>query len=198
MKKLRSSEWLAVSSVAFLLVASACGSSSANNENASSEPSLASASNSVPASGGEPSESVSESAGPVKITWWHSMTGANAEAIDKLAADFNASQSDIEVKAIFQGTYDESLNKLKASMGSEDGPDIVQVYEIGSRFMVDSGYISPIQQFIDTDSYDLSQLEPHITSYYSMDGKLNGMPFNTSNPILYYNKDAFKKAGLDP
>lgn len=202
MKKLRSKEWLAVSSVAFLLVASACGSSSANNENASSEPSHASASNSVPASGGEPaesaSESASESAGPVKITWWHSMTGANAEAIDKLAADFNASQSDIEVKAIFQGTYDESLNKLKASMGSDGGPDIVQVYEIGSRFMVDSGYITPIQQFIDTDSYDLSQLEPHITSYYSMDGKLNGMPFNTSNPILYYNKDAFKKAGLDP
>lgn len=126
------------------------------------------------------------------------MTGAGAAAIDKIVSDFNASHSDIQVEAVYQGSYDESLNKLKAAMGSSSGPDIVQVYEIGSRFMVDSGYITPMQQFIDADHYDLSQLEPHITSYYSMDGKLNGMPFNTSNPILYYNKDAFKAAGLDP
>ncbi|MBP2119693.1 sn-glycerol 3-phosphate transport system substrate-binding protein [Cohnella lubricantis] len=126
------------------------------------------------------------------------MTGANEEAIKKIVSDYNASQSNIQVEAVFQGSYDESLNKLKASMGSKEGPDIVQVFEIGSRFMIDSGYITPMQQFIDAEGYDLSLLEPNITSYYMMDGKLNGMPFNTSNPILYYNKDAFKNAGLDP
>ncbi|PWV97408.1 sn-glycerol 3-phosphate transport system substrate-binding protein [Paenibacillus cellulosilyticus] len=197
MKKLRSKEMLAASSIAFLLVATACGSTNDSNTDKSSEQTPATASTSNESTQPSSADSTSTAA-PVKITWWHSMSGTNEEAIKKIVSDFNASQSNIQVEAVFQGTYDESLSKLKASMGSKDGPDIVQVYEIGSRFMVDSGYITPIQQFIDADKFDLTQLEPHITNYYSMDGKLNGMPFNTSNPILYYNKDAFKKAGLDP
>ncbi|GGA49033.1 ABC transporter substrate-binding protein [Paenibacillus physcomitrellae] len=135
---------------------------------------------------------------PVKITWWHSMSGTNEKAINEIVSDFNASQQDVQVEAVFQGAYDESLNKLKASIGSNSGPDLMQVYEIGSKFMIDSKLITPVQQFIDADNYDLSQLEPNITRYYTIDGKLNAMPFNTSNPILYYNKDAFKAAGLDP
>ncbi|MEK3785749.1 MULTISPECIES: ABC transporter substrate-binding protein [Paenibacillus] len=136
--------------------------------------------------------------GPVKVTWWHSMSGNGEKAIQQIADKFNSSQSDIQVEAIYQGKYDDSLNKLKASMGSDSGPDLIQVYEIGSKFMIDSKAITPVQQFIDKDQFDLSKLEPNITRYYTIDGKLNAMPFNTSNPILYYNKDAFKAAGLDP
>lgn len=136
--------------------------------------------------------------GPVKVTWWHSMSGNGEKAIQEIANKFNSSQSDIQVEAIYQGKYDDSLNKLKASMGSNSGPDLIQVYEIGSKFMIDSKAITPVQQFIDKDQFDMSKLEPNITRYYTIDGKLNAMPFNTSNPILYYNKDAFKAAGLDP
>lgn len=64
--------------------------------------------------------------------------------------------------------------------------------------MIDSKAITPVQNFIDAVKYDLSQLKPNITGYYTLNGKLNSMPFNTSNPILYYNKDLFKAAGLDP
>ncbi|MCS7462042.1 ABC transporter substrate-binding protein [Paenibacillus doosanensis] len=135
---------------------------------------------------------------PVKVVWWHSMSGELGKAVDKLVADFNASQSNVTVEAVFQGTYDESLNKMKASMDSKSGPTLIQVYEVGSRFMIDSKAITPIQKFIDQDKYDLSQLEENILNYYKIDGKLNAMPFNTSNPILYYNKDMFKAAGLDP
>lgn len=126
------------------------------------------------------------------------MSGNGEKAIKQIAADFNASHKDIQVEPVYQGKYDDSLNKLKASLGSNSGPDIIQVYEIGSKFMIDSKMITPVQQFIDADKFDLSQLEPNITRYYTIDGKLNAMPFNTSNPILYYNKDAFKAAGLDP
>ncbi|MCZ8523497.1 MULTISPECIES: ABC transporter substrate-binding protein [Paenibacillus] len=136
--------------------------------------------------------------GPVKVVYWHAMGGELGKAVDKLVADFNASQKDVEVEAVFQGTYDESLNKLKASMDSKSGPTLIQVYEIGSRFMIDSKAITPMQQFIDADKYDVSQLEENILNYYKVDGKLYSMPFNTSNPILYYNKDLFKAAGLDP
>src|SRR5690606_8623703 len=110
----------------------------------------------------------------------------------------NSSQSDIIVEEVYQGSYDESLNKMKASMDSKSGPALIQVYEIGSRFMIDSGATTPIQTFIDAEQYDLSLLEENITNYYSFDGQLHSMPFNTSNPILYYNKDMFAAAGLDP
>ncbi|MBD0381773.1 ABC transporter substrate-binding protein [Paenibacillus sedimenti] len=139
-----------------------------------------------------------KSAEPVKVIWWHSMSGELGKAVDKLVADFNASHKDVQVEAVFQGTYDESLNKMKASMDTKSGPSLIQVYEIGSRFMIDSKAITPMQTFIDADKFDLSQLEENILNYYKFDNKLYSMPFNTSNPILYYNKDMFKAAGLDP
>ncbi|CAM4473247.1 ABC transporter substrate-binding protein [Paenibacillus tarimensis] len=144
--------------------------------------------------GAEPADSKD----PVKVVWWHSMGGELGKVVTKLVADFNASQSDVVVEEIYQGTYDESLNKMKASLGSDSGPTMIQVYEIGSRFMIDSKAITPVQNFIDAEGYDLSQLEENIINYYTFDGKLNSMPFNTSNPILYYNKTMFKEAGLDP
>lgn len=135
---------------------------------------------------------------PVKVVWWHSMSGELGKVADKLISDFNASRKDIQVEGVFQGTYDESLNKLKATLGSDSGPTMIQVYEIGSRFMMDTKAIRPVQDFMDAEKYDISSLEPNIKNYYTFDNKLHSMPFNSSNPILYYNKDAFKAAGLDP
>ena len=135
---------------------------------------------------------------PVEIVWWHAMGGELGKAVDALVDAFNKSQNDIVVKAVFQGSYDEELNKLKASLGTKNAPTLVQVYEIGSRFMIDSGAIEPMQTWIDKDNFDISSLEPNILGYYTFDGKLYSMPFNTSNPILYYNKDMFRAAGLDP
>ncbi|CAM3601831.1 hypothetical protein MALU111345_13520 [Marinicrinis lubricantis] len=135
---------------------------------------------------------------PVKVIWWHAMGNELGKAVDKLVADFNASQDDYVVEAIFQGSYDESLNKLKSSQGTDQAPALMQVYEIGSRYMIDSGNITPIQKFIDAENYDISDLEENILGYYTFDDRLYSMPFNTSNPILYYNKDMFREAGLDP
>ncbi|NUU62000.1 ABC transporter substrate-binding protein [Paenibacillus agri] len=183
-----------VLSTAILMVALAgCNNSSDASGSNGSTSSPSAGSNSTNAE--KPKDDVKK---PVTITWWHSMSGTNEKAVDKIVTDFNASQSDVQVQAIYQGTYDESLNKLKASIGSNSGPDLIQTYEIGSKFMIDSKMITPVQTFIDKDGFELSQLEPNITRYYTIDGKLNAMPFNTSNPILYYNKDAFKEAGLDP
>lgn len=133
-----------------------------------------------------------------KVVWWHSMGGELGKAVDQLVGQFNSSRKDIQVEAIYQGTYDESLNKMKASLDSKSGPTIIQVYEIGSRFMIDSKAITPMQKFIDKDNFDLSQLEENILSYYTFNDQLYSMPFNTSNPIMYYNKTLFKQAGLDP
>ncbi|MFC7680258.1 ABC transporter substrate-binding protein [Paenibacillus sp. GCM10028914] len=170
----------------FMLISSACGSNSAQPQGASSDTAEAAGA------------STPISKEPVKVVWWHSMSGELGTVADKLISDFNAEHPDIQVEGVFQGTYDESLNKLKASLGSASGPAMIQVYEIGSRFMMDTKAVKPVQDFIDAEQYDISSLEPNIKSYYTFDDKLYSMPFNSSNPILYYNKDAFKAAGLDP
>ncbi|REK77572.1 ABC transporter substrate-binding protein [Paenibacillus paeoniae] len=177
-----------------LMVLTACGGSNAGSNGKQSNQSGNEKGNTPPAT----QSSQPSPANPIKVTWWHSMGGELGEAVKQLVVDFNQSQSGIVVEEVFQGTYDESLNKMKASMDSKSGPSLIQVYEIGSRFMIDSKAITPIQTFVDAEGYDLSQLEENITNYYTFDGKLHSMPFNTSNPILYYNKDLFKAAGLDP
>ncbi len=136
--------------------------------------------------------------GKTVISFWHAMSGAGQEALEKIVADFNASQEDYEVRAEFQGSYEESLTKLRSVGGTADAPAITQVFEVGTKYMIDSGYIEPMQKFIDEDNYDLSQLEENILNYYSLDGELYSMPFNSSTPVMLYNKDAFKAAGLDP
>lgn len=163
----------------FMLISAACSNTPAAGET-------------TVAAGSEPAKE------PVKVVWWHSMSGELGTVADKLISDFNAAHQDIQVEGVFQGTYDESLNKLKASLGSNSGPTMIQVYEIGSRFMMDTKAIRPVQDFMDAEAYDISSLEPNIKNYYTFDNKLYSMPFNSSNPILYYNKDAFKAAGLDP
>jgi sn-glycerol 3-phosphate transport system substrate-binding protein len=74
----------------------------------------------------------------------------------------------------------------------------VQVYDIGQRYMYDSGQVVPMQAFIDRDKFDTSDFEPAVLNYYKYQDKLQSMPFNASSSIFYYNKDAFKEVGLDP
>lgn len=138
----------------------------------------------------------SEVAG-TEISFWHSMGGVNGQAIDTLVKKFNdENEYGITVKAQYQGEYDDSLNKLKSSQIGNMGADLVQVYEIGTRFMIESGWIIPMQNMIDADNYDLSQIEPNLAAYYTIDDQLYSMPFNSSTPIMYYNKEMFEKAGI--
>lgn len=132
-----------------------------------------------------------------KITFWHSMGGVNGEAITYLVDQFNTeNQFGIQVEAQYQGSYDDAINKLKSAQMGNMGADLVQIYDIGTRFMVDSGWVVPMQQLINSDGWDETQVEPNIAAYYTVDNTLYSMPFNSSTPILYYNKDMFDKAGI--
>ena len=131
------------------------------------------------------------------ITFWHSMGGVNGQAIDALVKKFNdENKYGIKVESQYQGEYDDSLNKLKSAQIGNMGADLVQVYEVGTRFMIESGWTVPMQEMIDADKYDVSQIEPNLSAYYTIDDKLYSMPFNSSTPIMYYNKDMFGKAGI--
>lgn len=133
-----------------------------------------------------------------EVIFWHAMSGDLETVLKEIVGQFNESHPSIEVKPIFQGTYEEALTKFNAVAGTEDAPAIMQTFEVGTKYMIDSGKVQPVQKFIDEENYDTSQWEKNIVNYYTVDGKIYSMPFNSSTPVLIYNKDAFKEAGLDP
>lgn len=139
-----------------------------------------------------------DSSGKEEITFWHAMSGDNGKALESIVDKFNEQSDTVHVKPIYQGSYDDSLSKLRAVGGSKEAPALVQVFEIGTKYMSGSDFITPMQEFIDKDKFDTSHLESNILSYYTLDDKLYSMPFNTSNAVMFYNKDKFKEAGLDP
>lgn len=131
------------------------------------------------------------------ITFWHAMGGVNGEALDYLVNKFNEeNEYGITVVSEYQGSYDDAINKLKSAQLGNMGADLVQVYDIGTRFMMDSGWVIPMQDLVDADGFDLSVIEPNIAAYYTVGNTLYSMPFNSSTPILYYNKDMFAAAGI--
>ncbi|MET8543023.1 ABC transporter substrate-binding protein [Kitasatospora sp. NPDC004799] len=144
-------------------------------------------------------QALDQASGVTTVEFWHSMTGKNAEVLNGLVGQFNAAhQGKIEVKAQFQGKYDELVTKYKAAVQQKGTPALAQVYDIGTRFMIDSKQTVPAQAFADKDGYPLDDLDANIRNYYSVGGKLQSMPFNSSMPLLYLNTEAFKEAGLDP
>lgn len=145
------------------------------------------------------SEDTSESDGEKQtVTFWHSMGGAGQEALDAIVNSYNQSQDAVQVNAEYQGTYDEALTKFNAVAGTDSAPTMMQTFEIGTMSMINSGNIVPIQEFVNADSYDMGGLEENIVSYYSLNDTFYSMPFNSSTPVMYYNKEAFEAAGLDP
>ncbi|MBU5595100.1 ABC transporter substrate-binding protein [Amphibacillus sp. MSJ-3] len=132
------------------------------------------------------------------VTFWHSMGGAGQEALNAIVDSYNNSQDKVQVNAEYQGSYDEALTKFNSVAGTDSSPTIIQTFEIGTMSMINSGTILPIQELIDAEGYDMSGLEENIINYYSLDGTFYSMPFNSSTPVMYYNKDAFKAANLDP
>ena len=133
-----------------------------------------------------------------EIQFWHAMTGVLDERVNEITAKFNASQSDYVVKAVNKGSYPETLNAAIAAYRAKQPPHVVQVFEVGTQTMLSSGAVYPVHQLMSDHklAIDWNDLIGPVKSYYSMGGQLASMAFNSSTPILYYNKDHFKKAGL--
>lgn len=133
-----------------------------------------------------------------KIIFWHAMGGNFQPTLNKIVEEYNKSQDKVEVEALYQGSYQEALNKFKSVQGTDKAPALIQLNEISTEYMYNSGAITPMQEFVKKDNYDLTKLEDTLINYYTINGTLYSMPFNSSASILLYNKDAFKEVGLDP
>jgi sn-glycerol 3-phosphate transport system substrate-binding protein len=140
----------------------------------------------------------SPATGPVSIDFWHSEVAANQETISRLVDRFNASQNQVRVHPSYQGTYDDAMAKVVASLPTRQVPAVMFVGDIYTQMMIDSGAAAPIQDFVDRDGYDLSDLDPNGIQSFTTQGKLWAMPFSMEVALLYYNKVALREVGLDP
>jgi sn-glycerol 3-phosphate transport system substrate-binding protein len=138
-------------------------------------------------------------ANPIEIQFWHAQRGPRADTLNKMVDAYNKSQTKYQVIASEKGSYDETMNAGIAAFRSKKQPHILQVYEVGTQTMMLSNAIYPVFNLMKDTGHKIdwkSYLQPVLSYYVSSNGELQSMPFNSSTPIMYYNKDLFKKAGL--
>jgi len=141
-------------------------------------------------------------AAPITINWWFAHGGRLGEKVQEIVGNFNAMQSKYKIVATYKGNYTDTMNAGIAAFRSKTPPHILQVFEVGTASMMAAkGAIKPVYELMAESGqpFDPGAYLPTVTGYYTTpEGKMLSMPFNSSTPILYYNVEAFKKAGLDP
>ena len=143
-----------------------------------------------------PTEALAAATGPVELTFWHGMNGPNADELQKLTDAYNAGQPKVHVTLI-EGSYEQTIDKyLQAGQGNR--PDLVQMPEYMVQQMVDSQSVVPAEACVKSSGYDTSEFLATGLGAYATQGVQWSIPFNISNPVLFYNKKMFIAAGLDP
>lgn len=137
-----------------------------------------------------------------EIQWWHSMTGALGDKVTEISNGFNASQSDYKIVPVYKGSYPESMTAAIAAFRAGSAPHILQVFEVGTATMMAAkGAIRPVYQLMKeaNEPFNPKDYLAAVAGYYTdSKGNMLSMPFNSSTTVFYINKDAFKKAGLNP
>jgi len=137
-----------------------------------------------------------------EIQWWHAMGGELGAKLEEIATSFNDTQDDYKIVPVYKGSYPETLTAAIAAFRANEQPAIVQVFEVGTgTMMAAKGAVYPVYKLMADQglAFEPSNYLGPVVGYYSdPEGNVLSLPFNSSTPIMYYNKDAFKKAGLDP
>ncbi len=138
----------------------------------------------------------------IEIQFWYALTGDLGKAVQELVDKFNASQDKYFVNAVYKGSYADTMTAAIAAYRAGEAPHIVQIFEVGTGTMLAAGEaIYPVYKLMaDTNTpFDPDAYIAPVKGYYSFpDGRMAAMPFNSSTAVLWYNKDAFRRAGLDP
>ncbi|MFV1543686.1 extracellular solute-binding protein [Phaeobacter sp. JH204A] len=135
-----------------------------------------------------------------EITWWHAMGGALGDTVNQIASDFNASQDEYKITPVFKGTYEETLTAGIAAFRAGEQPNVMQVFDAGAATVIGAkGATIPVQDLLANNGveFDINDYIAGVRYFYAdSDGKMIGMPFNSSTPIMYYNIQALEKAGV--
>ncbi len=138
---------------------------------------------------------------PIEIHWWHAMRGPRGDVVKHMVSEFNKSQDKYMVVETNKGNYDETVNAGVAAIRAKKQPHLLQSFEVGTQTMMLSGAIYPVYELMAANGYKVDwgdYLQPVLSYYMDAKGNLMSMPFNSSTPVMYYNVDLFKKAGLAP
>ena len=137
-----------------------------------------------------------------EISWWHAMGGQLGEILEGITEDFNQSQDEYQVTPSYRGTYAETMTGAIAAFRANEQPHILQVFEVGTGTMMNAkGAIYPVYELMEEHgrAFDNDAFLPAVVGYYTdTNGNMLSFPFNSSTPIMYYNRDVFEEAGLDP
>lgn len=141
-----------------------------------------------------------QQSGPIQITFWYGLGGTNGKVVQSLIDKYNKSQNKYHVVGVFQSSYDDTLSKFNSSIAGNNLPNLVQIYDIGTQRMIDTKKIIPVQTLINRDHLQkaIDDIEPAIRNYYTINNTLYSMPFNSSTAVMYFDKNAFRGAGLNP
>jgi len=196
--------------LAFALVAAACGGGggSSSDSTATTAPggtgTTGSTSSGSTASSEAPPppetckpDALASANGTVQIMFWHAVNSENAKVLEQVVSAYNAKQTKVKVNLQGQTGYDESFDKYRTA-SKDDRPELIQLPEYYLQAMTDSKTVVPAESCMRADGTKLDQLLERATSYYKLNGWQQAIPFNISNPVLFYNKARFTKAGLDP
>ena len=145
-----------------------------------------------------PLEALESATSPVRITFWHGMTANNEVTLKALTDEYNGSQDKVHVDLVFQGTYDELSDKYITALRGGKLPNVAMLEETRIQPMIDTKSVLPVQACIDAADYDLSDHIEAVVEEFTIDDTLWPMSFNVSGPVLYYDRNDFRKAGLDP
>ncbi len=139
---------------------------------------------------------------PTEIQFWHGLTQPNGGLLEQIATDFNNSQTRYRVVPSFRGSYPETMVAAIAAFRANTAPHIVQMFEVGTGTMMAAGRaVKPLHELLaeTNTTIDFQDYLPAVRGYYSLrDGRLMSMPFNSSTAVAFYNKDAFRRANLNP
>ena len=182
----------AATAATLAIALTACGGGSTNNSTGGTRPG---GTEPLPAC---PLAALRTAKKPVNITYWHAMTRANEDELKKLADQFNAQQRDVHVTLSAAASYTDNATRFKAGLSTGSLPDLYQGEDTSVQSMVDSQAVLPVAACLKADGANTSDVFPRVVAYYSVKNVLYAMPFNDSNPVLYYNKNVFRRAGLDP
>jgi sn-glycerol 3-phosphate transport system substrate-binding protein len=130
------------------------------------------------------------------LTAWHAMGGELGKTLDQIASDFEG-ETDIAANMEFQESYENVLTNLLAAFESGTVPDMAQVDSLFAKQVLDTGQVQPVEEIM-PDDFDAGAFLENVSDFFVIDGSLASLPFNNSNAIMYYNRDAFEEAGLDP
>ncbi len=138
--------------------------------------------------------------GAIEVTFWYGLGGLLGNVVQETVNMYNQSQDTYYINAVFQSSYDDTINKINAGLASGDLPNLAQVFEAGTQRMIDTGSITPVQELFERDGLTavIEDMEPAVRANYTVGGTLYSAPFNSSTAMLYINRAAFIEAGLNP